>query len=101
MWYSLESVFVCRVEDIIDDHPLLERKIYLINVLDNEVPDEKANSMGKQLEHEYLNENGERVTWRMKSILEIQELCEKDIYDGMEVFSRLQTSENTSPDRGN
>ena len=91
MWYSVQAIFRSRFEGPkSDDLHLIDRTIFLIDVPDGDLPDQKAQSVAKQYEHDYLNEDGEKVIWELESILEIQDLCAGTLYDGVEVFSRLE-----------
>ena len=59
----------------------------------------KATDLGHSEEHNYPNEHGENVKWSFVCILEIQDLCEDNIFDGMEVFSTLKWSPSNSTER--
>ena len=54
---------------------------------------EKAAALGLRLQHSYYNESGQEVVWRFEALLEVQDLCEAEILDGVEVFSTLFCSE--------
>jgi hypothetical protein len=41
------------------------------------------------------HENGERVTWRFRSVVEVQEVAEDTLVDGVEVLSRLYRKRKT------
>ncbi len=90
MWFSVEALYSCRIESDFDDgESLIERKIFLIDVPKGESSEDKARLMAKSMEHEYMNPDNEKVKWELRRILDIQELCEKTLYDGVEVFARL------------
>ena len=90
MWYSVVALYQSHIETSDEYLPLLDRTIFLINVLEGQQPSQKAETIAKKNEHEYDNENGERVVWRLVSVLEIQDLCEETLYDGIEVYSHLE-----------
>jgi hypothetical protein len=89
MWYSVEALFRCDVQDESGD-VLYDKKIFLINIDGDE---SKASKMAKKqalsFENVYKNSEGGNVSWHFVKVLEVQNLCEEEIYDGMEVFSRL------------
>lgn len=68
---------------------LCEESIRLIFAASEDEAWNKATSVGKMGEHEYVNPYGNAVVWRFVKILEIQDLCEATVTDGMEVFSRM------------
>ncbi len=89
MWFSVEALYKCVVVDSTDDQPIFERKIFLIDVPVGSSSVDKANKMAKMFEDKYLNSKVEQVSWQLEQVLDIQDLCEKDLYDGVEVFARL------------
>lgn len=53
----------------------------------------------KDMAVRYENEDGETVEWQFLRVLEVQDLCEEELEDGTEVFSRLFfESQATDPD---
>ncbi len=93
MWFSVEAIFKGSVENEPGDTPIYDRAIFLIDVPDGESPEEKSLKVAKLFEDKYKNERSEDVKWEFLKILEIQDLCEKEIYDGIEVFSRMDVDE--------
>ena len=88
MWYSVQALFRCNVQDELENI-LFEKSIFLINVDDGQDVSEKAEQVAKSFEHQYKNDESKDVLWVFVKILEIQNLVEKELYDGIEVFSRL------------
>ena len=88
MWYSVEALYNSEIVE--DYEPLYKFKIFIIDVGEDCSPDEKALLIARSFEYEYKNCEGEKVFWRLNKIIEIQELFEETIYDGVEVFSRLR-----------
>jgi len=88
-WYSVRFLFESKVSDSKEADPLCEQSIRIFSAKSEEEVLEKANRFGAGEEHGYLNENGDKVEWAFVRILEIQDLCESEIVDGLEVFSRL------------
>jgi Domain of unknown function (DUF4288) len=89
MWFSAKLLFEACVADESDAAPLQEVSIRLLRAESNEAAQRKAETLGVDGQHNYENESGARVEWRFLRVLEIQDLCEPELYDGMEVYSRL------------
>lgn len=87
--YFVCLLFESHVNDGCDLPPLTEESIRLVIAPDGNAAREKAESLGRQSEHDYLNEDGARVSWKFVSVVDVQEFCEDEIYDGVEVYSRL------------
>ncbi len=82
-------LFDSHVEDESGIAPLRDESIRLIVAKDEDDARRKAEELGKELEHDYENEDGSRVWWRFVSLIDIQEFCEDELADGVEVYSRL------------
>jgi hypothetical protein len=97
MWFGAKLLFESSVPD--DDAGVLqEESIRLIEATDNAYAHLKANTLGTSEEHQYPNEQGETVSWRFVCVLEIQDLSQDSVFDGMEVFSTLKWTEpGTAP----
>src|SRR5436305_1855214 len=89
MWYAAKLLYESTGGDQ-DGRVLQEESIRLIQATDEAEALTKAKRIGALDEHEYPNEEGETVVWRFVSALEIQDLCEESLFDGMEVFSTLE-----------
>jgi hypothetical protein len=92
MWFSVMAIYECKVENTPDALPLSDRSIFLINVEKGTSPERKAYKIGKQRETSYKNSEGSDVEWHLAEIVEIQDLCEETLYDGVEVFSHLDVN---------
>ncbi len=88
MWFSVQALFRCDVDGELDD-VLYKKNIFLINVSDTQKASEKAGQTALSFEHQYKNSDGNEVSWKFVKVLEIQELLENELYDGIEVFARL------------
>ena len=88
-WYSARLLFECDVEDGQKVDPLCEVSIRLIKATDEIDAEKKAHEVGINEQCEYKNENGARVKWRFVRAIEIQDLCEEEIFHGVEVYSYL------------
>ncbi len=89
MWYSVEALFRCDVSGE-SDNILYDRKIFLIDVDgDKQKASKKAKQQALSFETAYKNFEGGDVSWHFVKVLEVQNLSEEKLYDGVEVFSRL------------
>jgi hypothetical protein len=88
-WFSARARFHSTIGGEEQPDDLCEWVVYLVS---GETTDEvglKAEAIGRGNETSYQNEDGNLVSWVFEEIEEIQSLCETDLYDGMEVYSRL------------
>lgn len=88
MWHSVQALFRCDIQDDVENN-LYEKNIFLIDVNDTQDASEKAEQTALSFEHQYKNFEGRDVSWKFVKVLEIQDLSQKDLYDGVEVFFRL------------
>lgn len=88
-WYAAKLLFEAKVEDNDSRDVLCEESIRLIEADDEEDAQRRAEEVGAQAQHEYLNDEGHSVRWRFMRVLEIQDLCESQVTHGMEVFSKM------------
>src|SRR5262249_49642811 len=89
MWYGAKLIFESSIPDE-NGRILEEESIRLIEANDESDAQAKAIALGNSEQHEYGNAYGETVQWRFVSVLEIQDLCEARLFDGVEVFSRMR-----------
>src|SRR5690606_37215183 len=88
-WFSARLLFESEVHDDQKTEPLCEESIRLVDAQDEAEARHKAEQIGREEQHEYRNEAGVTVRWKCAKVLEVQDLCESRISDGMEVYSRL------------
>ncbi len=96
----MTQYFACLLfESDVDDESaissLTEESIRLIVADDEEAARKKAEVLGRESEHQYLNEEGSTVSWRFLRVVDVQEFCQANIVDGVEVYSRLIRSGRT------
>ena len=99
MWFSARVLFESQVGPR-GDSALQEESFRLIQARDELEAKAKAMRLGETEQHEYTNDAGETVKWRFVEVLEIQDLCEQEIYDGMEVFSLMKWKADGREKRG-
>ncbi len=89
MWYAAKLLFESNRPD--DEGRILqEESIRLIQAGDEAEANSKASSLGIAEQHHYSNCDGEDVAWQFVSVLEIQDLSEASVSDGMEVFATMK-----------
>ncbi len=90
MWYSVEALFQCDDTNEKSKEVLYEKSIFLIKVENEQYVREKAERIAQAFEVDYKNVDNDKVKWEFVKILDIQDICEDELYDGVEVFSKLQ-----------
>lgn len=91
-WYSAMIIYETEVEGPPDPSPIREESIRVIRADSEPLAWKKAEEVGRQNEHSYKNDRGELVSWRFVQVVEVQDLCEEELTDGVEVFSRMTLS---------
>lgn len=89
MWFAAKLLFESGLRHD-DGRVLQEESIRLLQANDEAEAHTKAHALGTSEQHHYRNAYGEDVAWQFVSILELQDLCEADLFDGMEVFSTMK-----------
>ena len=98
--FSVSLLFSCQVET--PDPPEMLREL-AIHVLTAAGPDEaraKGDNIGNAKEHAYQNGDGEAVRWTFEGVVEVQDLCDGHLFDGMEVASWLYRGEHLMLNEG-
>jgi hypothetical protein len=89
MWFSARLAFESEVSDGDDSPPLCEENIKLVEAENEDEARQKAFVIGQNDQIEYANSDGATVRWRFVRVVEIPNLCESELYDGVEVYPRL------------
>jgi hypothetical protein len=89
MWFSARLLYRSIVDDPNNVPPLYEESIILINAESEEAAREEAERIAYSREHNYPNAEGREVRWKFVRVLESQDLCEEELFSGVEVHSRL------------
>lgn len=100
-WYSAKLLFVAVVDGRLPADALVEESSRVFQALDLEQAAVRAEEIGHTAVHDYENEDGQTVEWTFVKIIELQELCEGTLEDGVEVFStmrRVHPSDGLSDD---
>jgi hypothetical protein len=98
-WYVATIILKCDVagESTIPNEWTCIQEIHVLRALDGEIAYEKATELGKSLEHSYLNADEQYVTWTFVGLENLEELSEKVIRDGTEIWGRIFSTQ--SPDK--
>lgn len=88
-WYSAKLLFQAKINGKSVEHPLCEESIRILRADTEEVAQARAEQIGTAAQHEYQNEQGETVGWEFISVLDIQEIEDRSLQDGTEVYSEL------------
>jgi Domain of unknown function (DUF4288) len=88
-WYSTLIVYESEAKGRPDTSPIREESIRVLRADTEPLAWRNAEALGRDNEHSYSNDRGELVTWRFVQVVEVQDLCEEELTDGAEVFSRM------------
>jgi hypothetical protein len=77
-----------------------EVAVHLVQARDDAEARERGAEIGSGRQHNYLNGDGEDVSWRFRRVVECQELLDSELKDGMEVSSWLYRGERLCLDDG-
>lgn len=94
MWYAVKMLLASQIENSENDRPLFERNIRLFQAASEAEAIQKAEDAGRTERLAYENERGERVNWKFVRLIEVQDLCEATLFDGIEVFSEMSWSDD-------
>ncbi len=89
-WYVAVLIVQARVRGHEEKRPLFDRQIKVLQASTHEEAYKKALALGKAETHFYLNPQGEKVCWRFLGLANLSFILEKEIFDGVEVYSTLQ-----------
>jgi hypothetical protein len=88
-WYSAMIIYETEFEGPTDPSPLREESIRVVRADSDTIAWKRAEEVGRQNERSYKNKEGELVSWKFVRVAEVQDLCEEELTDGVEVFSRM------------
>lgn len=87
-WFAVKILFRADALDSSDQN-MFEESIRLVKAETESEALLISEQLGKTNEHQYANEFGETVHWSFVEVLEIQDLCETAIFEGVEVYSKI------------
>lgn len=91
-WFSAALSFECSIEGDPDADRLSDLSIRVVRAASEEEALHKAEAFGQESAHSYRNADNEKVVWSFVEVLEVQELFDSELTDGVEVYSRLDWS---------
>lgn len=89
-WFSVSTLMRGMRQNNPEAALLFEEGLMLIKATSEEEAKAKAEKRCIKLyktKHKIVN--GETVKWEFVKIIEVSDLCEKKLYDGIEVYTRL------------
>ncbi|MCA1594998.1 MAG: DUF4288 domain-containing protein [Chloroflexi bacterium] len=88
-WFIACLVVASRVDDGRDDVPLVDLQYRVIHANSSGAAYRRALELGREAGHDYLNDAGERVHWEFAGLHDLHEIDERELRDGVEVYSTL------------
>jgi len=92
-WYAAILIFRGAAGPGWDDERRTERQLRLVRASDPDAAYERALRLGREAEHEYANEAGERVRWSFAGIAELLEIDDAELRDGSEILSTYSSKD--------
>ncbi|GHH40749.1 DUF4288 domain-containing protein [Streptomyces candidus] len=68
--------------------PLYQEDIVLIHARDEDAARHAAEQRARRSESSFLNEDGQKITWRLKTIVDVQEAQDTDLTQDADLYSR-------------
>ncbi len=95
LWFVATVIFKSEIEgEPSPDEWMCSQDINVIRAPNREIAYEKAINIGKSHEHSYQNMYGDKVVWTFVGLENLEELSNKVIRDGTEVWGRIFHSNN-------
>jgi hypothetical protein len=88
-WYSVRVIYRSTIDGVEAGDSLMEESIRVFTASNDDEASSKREGIARAGEHSYKNEKGEIVKWLVDSVDDAQDLCEDELSDGTEVYSRM------------
>jgi hypothetical protein len=85
--YAISLLFSLEVQAPNAPEPLRELAIHVVSAADDNEAEARGRAIGKARETSYENVDGEVVRDIFKAVVEVRELMDHQLFDGMEVAS--------------
>jgi hypothetical protein len=86
-WFAARLLFEACMTDSSADKSLFEERIVLVHApAGMESARSKAHELGEAAGDTYENEDGEKVSWSFKEVLDLVQIDESSIGEGSEVY---------------
>ncbi|MBT2384609.1 DUF4288 domain-containing protein [Streptomyces sp. ISL-11] len=83
------AVLLCETSADAADHvPLFQESFVLIEAENAARARWKAAAHGRRLETAYENERGELITWKLRHVVDVNEVLDENLVDGAELYAR-------------
>lgn len=93
-WYSARILMEAVHPDEPPGSALFEDKVILVKAGSERQVKAKAGKLGKKDEHEYLNVEGNRVSWVFREVLDVVALFDEALTEGTEVYYKFLSEED-------
>ncbi len=90
--FAVRLLLESRHPDEENVEPLFEDRILVVEAPDDGTAEARARVLTASEPVEYLNTYGNRVSWTLLEVLDVKELVEASLHDGMEVYYSLLDS---------
>ena len=87
MWYTAKIVTQCKMLRENPPRPIIDESIILVEAVDDQEAEKKAQELARGLETDYLNSKGEKVVWEFVAVLDIYKIDDRELCSGVEVHS--------------
>ncbi|MFJ4825653.1 DUF4288 domain-containing protein [Streptomyces bacillaris] len=74
--------------DSADYVPLYQEDVVLIHARDEDAARRGAELRARQSESSYVNDEGQTIAWRLKAIVDVQEVLDPDLMQDNDLYSR-------------
>ena len=85
-WFSSKIRLICLIES--KGSTLYMDSIFVFSAKNFKEAFQKSLQLGRDHERRYVNADGEKVLWKLKEIISLDIIRQKDL-DGVEVYSEL------------
>lgn len=99
-WYAVSLLCECHVAGALPADSMRELAVHLVAAGDEAEARARGADIGAKRQHRYRNGEGEDVAWAFRGVVECQELCDRELADGMEVSSWLYRGERLTLNEG-
>src|SRR5882672_9174511 len=88
-WYVAHVMLECRNLSTGQHTGSVEEQVRVLTAADAEEAYQKALQLGRSAEHEYDNNEGEKIRWAFCGLSDLDELMSEGVEDGSEITSRI------------
>ncbi len=89
MFYGTSLLFKTIHSAPSGKEPIWEFRVVLVEAIDEQGAQEKAERIGRNAEHSYEAQKGDIVTWKFIQVESISSIESEDLKNGTELFSQF------------